>query len=217
LAAYEAYEFHVVYQKISQFVAVELSAIYHDVVKDRLYTDAANSPRRRSTQTALYQMVTGLCQMLAPILVFTTDEAWEYVPGQSLVTSVHLSEWCPKRFKAREAEQALWCILFQVREAVLPELEKARQTKTIGKALEAKLKLSGKLTFNQDAQAVESLRELLNVSQLELVSTDTEAWQVEVFPADGQKCERCWHWEPTVGSHSEHQTICNRCVSAINM
>src|SRR6202044_3686900 len=86
--AYEKYEFHVVYQKLSQFIAVELSSIYHDVVKDRLYTDAANSHRRRSTQTALRRLVTGLCKMLAPILVFTADEAWEFVPGKD-AKSIH--------------------------------------------------------------------------------------------------------------------------------
>src|SRR6202044_2341193 len=85
--AYDKYEFHVVYQKVSQFIAVELSSIYHDVIKDRLYTDAANSPRRRSTQTALHRLVTGLCTMLSPILAFTADEAWEFVPAVS--GSVH--------------------------------------------------------------------------------------------------------------------------------
>src|SRR6185295_10522217 len=88
LPAYDAYEFHVIYQKVSQFAAVELSAIYHDVVKDRLYTDAANSPRRRSTQTALHRMVTGLCHILSPILAFTTDEAWEFLPGPRTLPSV---------------------------------------------------------------------------------------------------------------------------------
>ena len=82
IKAYDDYEFHVVYQKVSQFIAVELSSIYHDVIKDRLYTDPANSPRRRSTQTTLHRLVTGLCQMLAPILSFTADEAWEFVPGK---------------------------------------------------------------------------------------------------------------------------------------
>ena len=92
LAAYDQYEFHVVYQKLSQFIAVELSSVYHDVIKDRLYTDAANSPRRRSTQTALHRLVTGLCQMLAPILAFTADEAWEFIPGKP-TGSVHESIW----------------------------------------------------------------------------------------------------------------------------
>ncbi len=98
LAAYDQYEFHVVYQKLSQFIAVELSSIYHDVVKDRLYTDAANSPRRRSTQTALHRMVTSLCQMLSPILVFTTDEAWEFVP-RGTRESVHEMQWRPLQFE----------------------------------------------------------------------------------------------------------------------
>ena len=96
LAAYDQYEFHVVYQKLSQFIAVELSSVYHDVIKDRLYTDAANSPRRRSTQTALHRLVTGLCQMLAPILAFTADEAWEFVPGKN-VNSVHEANWQAER------------------------------------------------------------------------------------------------------------------------
>ncbi len=92
IAAYDKYEFHVVYQKASQFIAVELSSIYHDVIKDRLYTDPANSHRRRSTQTALHRLVTGLCQMLAPILSFTADEAWEFVPGKA-TASVHEANW----------------------------------------------------------------------------------------------------------------------------
>src|SRR5204862_6182902 len=83
IKAYDKFEFHVVYQKVSQFVAVELSSIYHDVIKDRLYTDAANSHRRRSTQTALHRLVIGLCQMLSPILAFTADEAWEFISGKS--------------------------------------------------------------------------------------------------------------------------------------
>src|SRR5438477_8388449 len=96
--AYDNYEFHVVYQKVSQFVAVELSAIYHDVVKDRLYTDPASSPRRRSTQTALHRMVTALCKMLAPILAFTADEAWDFVPGKT-VDSAHRLTWQPAQFE----------------------------------------------------------------------------------------------------------------------
>src|SRR5438552_9730062 len=91
IRVYDAYEFHVVYQKTSQFAAVELSAIYHDVVKDRLYTDPAKSHRRRSTQTAIYRLVTGLCKLLAPILSFTADEAWEFIPGAA--GSVHEAAW----------------------------------------------------------------------------------------------------------------------------
>ncbi len=139
IAAYDKYEFHVVYQKVSQFVAVELSSVYHDVIKDRLYTDPANSPRRRSTQTALHRLVTGLCQMLAPILAYTADEAWEFVPGKA-TGSVHESGFKETSFSRSELEQAAWKNLFALRELALPELEKARQAKQIGKALEAALK-----------------------------------------------------------------------------
>src|SRR5206468_10933898 len=107
IKAYDAYEFHVVYQKVSQFAAVELSAIYHDVVKDRLYTDPANSHRRRSTQTALNRLVTGLCNMLAPILSFTAEEAWEFVPGK-LEASVHETTWLEGGFVSNETESQLW-------------------------------------------------------------------------------------------------------------
>ena len=142
IAAYDRYEFHVVYQRISQFVAVELSAIYHDVVKDRLYTDPANSLRRRSTQTALHRMVAGLCRMLAPILAFTADEAWEFVPGKT-VDSAHRLTWQPIGLQRPEGEVVAWKALFDLRELALPELEKARQAKEIGKALEAKLTFTG--------------------------------------------------------------------------
>ena len=103
IEAYDQYEFHVVYQRVSQFAAVELSAIYHDVIKDRLYTDPANSHRRRSTQTTLYRLVTGLCKMLAPILTFTTEEAWDFVPGKT-PASVHTSEFSPMPFTRSDAE-----------------------------------------------------------------------------------------------------------------
>src|SRR3989441_3001195 len=122
-AAYDAYEFHVVYQKVSQFAAVELSAIYHDVVKDRLYTDAANSSRRRSTQTALHRLVSGLCQMLSPILAFTADEAWELVPGKP-AASVHEATLKLSPFTRSDAETSAWAGLFALREKLLPELEK---------------------------------------------------------------------------------------------
>ena len=215
IAAYDRYEFHVVYQKVSQFVAVELSAIYHDVVKDRLYTHAANSARRRSTQTALHRMVAGLCKMLAPILAFTADEAWEYVPGKT-VDSAHLLTWQPLGFDRPEAERTAWKALFELRELALPELEKARQAKEIGKALEAKLTFTGSSPAVAAAQAhQESLRELLNVSQLEFKPAGEAALTISVSKAAGEKCERCWHWESDVGSHPEHPTICGRCVKAV--
>ncbi|MGH7953959.1 MAG: class I tRNA ligase family protein, partial [Limisphaerales bacterium] len=230
IAAYDAYEFHVVYQKVSQFIAVELSSIYHDVIKDRLYTDAANSPRRRSTQTALHRLVTGLCKMLAPILAFTADEAWEFVPEKN-VNSVHEANWKETSIERRQSEIEDWKRIFKYREIILPELEKSRQTKSIGKSLDAKVIVPDDLDtpFESDARKLflenrqqivnqdsisekicdDDLREVLNVSQIQKGNA------LLIMHADGQKCERCWHWEMDVGSNPEHPTICGRCVEAV--
>jgi isoleucyl-tRNA synthetase len=215
IAAYDRFEFYVVYQKLSQFIAVELSAIYHDVIKDRLYTDPANSARRRSTQTALHRMVTGLCRMLAPILSFTADEAWEFVPGKGS-ESVHATQWTASTWAHSEAEGEAWKSLFVLRELALPALEKSRQAKEIGKALEAKLIVNGSGPVLTDARAnLDSVRELLNVSQVQFTEEPGAAVTVSVARADGQRCERCWHWETDVGKSAEHPTLCGRCVEAV--
>lgn len=243
IQAYDNYEFHVVYQKVSQFLAVELSAIYHDVIKDRLYTDPANSQRRRSTQTTLHRLVTGLCQMLAPILSFTADEAWEFVPGKK-EDSVHEVTWQPQSLKSRAGQPEAWSLLFEWRDRLLPELEKMRKDKLIGKSLESKIAIpfAGKSeqfdSLSFVGGNVQSLKELLNVSQLSIWQSDgspapqeaegmfsaeelnavhssREGFAIKVLHADGQKCERCWHWETDVGSNPEHPTICGRCVAAV--
>lgn len=215
IAAYDKSEFHVVYQKLSQFIAVELSSIYHDVIKDRMYTDAANSGRRRSTQTALYRLVTGLSQLLSPILAFTTDEAWEFIPGKPAI-SVHLAEWKSGSVTRKDAEVEAWKNLFLLRELALPELEKARQAKQIGKSLEAKLVINGSGPLIVDAKLhLDSLRELLNVSQVQLENGGGETVFATVSKADGQKCERCWHWETDIGTQATHPTLCGRCAEAI--
>src|SRR5699024_5662981 len=133
-----------------------------------------NSSRRRSTQTALHRMIQHLCQMLAPMIAFTADEAWEFIPGSSEVApaaappdSVHATDWKPLNFTASETEQKLWRDLFALREQVLPELEKARQAKLIGKSLDAQVKLGlndGVTTWIVDHLL--PLQELLNVSQI---------------------------------------------------
>jgi isoleucyl-tRNA synthetase len=213
--AYDKFEFHVVYQKVSQFIAVELSSIYHDVIKDRMYTDPANSPRRRSTQTALHRIVTGLSKMLAPILAYTADEAWEFVPGKT-VESIHRTDWEPTALVRSEAEVSAWNGLFLLREKLLPELEKARQAKSIGKSLEARVILRGTDQLLVDAKThLEALRELANVSQIEIELTGNGVIEVQVVRALGQKCERCWHWEMNVGEVAEHPTICGRCAEAV--
>jgi isoleucyl-tRNA synthetase len=217
MEAYGRHEFHVVYQKLSQFAAVELSAIYHDLVKDRLYTDAARSPRRRSTQTALHRMIRGLCSMLSPILVFTADEAWEFIPGR-VEASVHLAQWQAAGLTLSGDEESLWKRLLEIRERILPYLEKERQAKNIGKALDAKVMLGGtvKVLPGLADRDIDVLRELLNVSQLVVDQhADSDDFSIQVAKADGQKCERCWHWEVDVGAAKEHPTLCGRCVLAI--
>ena len=225
LKAYDDYEFHVVYQKVSQFIAVELSSIYHDVIKDRLYTDPANSHRRRSTQTTLHRLVTGLCQMLAPILAFTTDEAWEFVPGQTS-GSVHEANWKPTSVSSSPEHRNIWSDFFAIRSRiVLPELEKARQEKIIGKSLEAQVSVGWNLKswtfFNESPEKLQSILhdfgELLGVSKVTISDSKSDSAKAKVTHADGQKCERCWHWETDVGSNPEHPTICGRCIEAVKL
>jgi isoleucyl-tRNA synthetase len=216
LAAYDQYEFHVVYQKLSQFIAVELSSVYHDVIKDRLYTDAANSPRRRSTQTALHRLVTGLCQMLAPILAFTADEAWEFVPGKN-VNSVHEASWQSTKFQISENESNAWRQLFDLREQAFALLEHMRKDKVIGKSLEAQMTVLGpaeQIASFADWKGV--FREFVNISQVGLQTDKTKSKLfLEAAKAEGQKCERCWHWETDIGQNTEHPTICARCTTAV--
>ena len=211
LAAYDRCEFHVVYQKISQFIAVELSSVYHDVIKDRMYTDPANSSRRRSTQTALYRLVTGLCQLLSPILAFTADEAWEFIPGKP-TGSVHEAVWRPGGVPLDSDEIGKWDWLKLWRETLLPELEKARQAKTIGKALDAKIEIVIPKVQEKYSDR-ELLRELVNVSALKIQVGELDSKTIS--KADGQKCERCWHWETDIGQNTAHPTLCGRCAEAV--
>ncbi|MCH2379187.1 MAG: class I tRNA ligase family protein, partial [Pedosphaera sp.] len=216
-AAYERFEYHFVYQRISQFVAVELSAIYHDCVKDRLYTDAANALRRRAAQTTLHRLCAAFSRLLAPICVFTAEEAWEFLPGDK-ADSVHLADWPTDKLELTDEEKAVWQNLFVHREPALVELEKARQEKLIGKALEARVTITAKPADLDIALAhAEPLRELINISQLELVEGENaEAPSYVVTKAEGAKCKRCWRWETSVGEHSDHPEICGRCVEAVS-
>jgi len=201
---------------------VELSSIYHDVIKDRLYTDPANSLRRRSTQTALHRLVTGLCQMLAPILAYTADEAWEFIPGKP-TGSVHESELKPSKFSLSNDEIRDWRFLLDARQIWLPYLEEARREKIIGKALDAKIQPTAE-RFPELVKSDEirnTFKELLNVSQINFLTFKTnpiasvEDLGKRVVRADGQKCERCWHWETDIGQNVEHPTLCGRCVEAV--
>jgi isoleucyl-tRNA synthetase len=162
-------------------------------------------PRRRSTQTALYRLVTGLCQMLSPILAFTADEAWEFIPGKP-ATRFTARRGSRRILHAPRIGSGAWKNLFLLRELALPELEKARQAKQIGKSLEAKLTVNGSGPLLMDAKLnLDSLRELLNVSQVQLENGGGETVFATVSKADGQKCERCWHWETDIGANAAHR------------
>jgi isoleucyl-tRNA synthetase len=179
---------------------------------DAVYCDRPDSLRRRAARTVLDHLHRCLTTWLAPVLCFTAEEAWEFVPAFS--GSVHELKFvhCGRGLLPDEIEDWEW--LSDWRGRVLPELEKRRQEKMIGKALEAKISLVVlEVQMALAERNREPLRELLNVSQLEITSGPDGT--ISVSKADGQKCERCWHWETDVGSNNEHPTICARCVKAV--
>jgi len=216
-AAYEAYEFHTVYHTLYDFCTVTLSARYFDILKDRLYTFAPRNAARRSAQTALYRIVDALSRMLATILVFTADEIWENLPGQSWrAASVHLTELPSASGQRDEELAARWEDLFKVREEVMRALEEARVAKLIGGSLEATVDItaSGK-TYDLLAGYGDYLRFVFIVSQVSLTRADTGDVSIKVRRAEGKKCERCWNYSTHVGESERYPTVCERCVKAL--
>jgi isoleucyl-tRNA synthetase len=224
VAAYKAYEFHAAYHALYNFCTITLSARYFDIIKDRLYTQAPRSPERRSAQTALNHIADALSRLLAPILVFTSDEIWENLPevragGEGVPPSVHAAEF-PVVISAQrdEALLARWSELFAVRDVVLRALEEARTSKQIGSSLEAHVLLAAeRKTYDLLEPYREELRYLFIVSQvsLALAAEGEGALRVEVRRADGQKCERCWNYSEQVGQFTRYPTACERCVAAL--
>ena len=218
LSAYEAYDFPSVFHAINQFTTVDLSAFYADVLKDRLYTFAAGSPERRSAQTALYIIADGLSRLLAPILPMTSDELWGYLPG-ARETSVHLAEFPQGVETMYNADLASrWARLLQIRDEVNRALEVARQAKTIGNSLGAKVVVRAR---GEDARLLSRYRDdlatLFIVSEAQLQSAEDEDPKIEVVVtrAEGSKCPRCWRVVPSVSSASGMEGLCDRCVDAL--
>jgi isoleucyl-tRNA synthetase len=223
-ADYNRYEFHRVYHSLYNFCTVELSATYFDILKDRLYTAAADSPQRRSAQTALYRIAHGLARLAAPILCYTSDEVWEYLPGPRAGDwSVHLAEFPrPEELEGRlPAEKAAsWEKLFAVRREVLKALEVARQAKKIRSSLDAQvyLRLTDSLGPLLESYR-DQLRALFIVSAVHLgrdaqpdaYQSELPGLEVGVEPAEGQKCERCWNYSPQVGAFPDYPNVCERC------
>ena len=214
LAAYEAYDFQAAYNALYNFCTVTLSARYFDIIKDRLYIFAPKSIERRSAQTALYTIVDSLCRLLSPILVFTSDEAWENLPGQT-VASVHIAEFPTVEDADNSGLAANWERIFSIRDEVLKALETARNDKQIGSSLEAKVILTtDAATTRLLIDYYTQLRYIFIVSQVEVHEGDD--FGVEIQKADGEKCERCWNYSTRVGEFAAYPTVCERCNDALN-
>jgi isoleucyl-tRNA synthetase len=225
--AYEEYQFHAVFHTVHNFCAVDLSAQYLDIIKDRLYTSAADDPRRRAAQTACFDILSALLRLMAPILTFTAEEAWRHVPG-SHGESVHLErfpevplEWIDDRLKAE------WDRLLEVRREVAKALETARARKLIGSGLEASVRIA---SAPEDIPALfaakrDLLKTLFIVSRVELSgaasgavvyeSQEIPGLVVAVDRAPGRKCERCWVYSERVGEVASHPTLCERCAPVV--
>ena len=218
LAWYEAFEFHRVYHAVNEFAIVDLSSFYLDALKDRMYTFAPASHARRSAQTVLWKITETLVRLIAPILSFTADEVWEYLPAvEGRPVSVHLTLFPqPEEVFAQDPQTVLdeWKQLFAVRDEALRVLEEARQAKRIGKGLEADLEIAAAgelLTLLQ--RHARGLKEFLNVSAVRVVSGTELA--VTALPASGHKCARCWNYMPEVSNYGIWQNVCTRCQSAL--
>lgn len=227
--AYEEYNTHGVTQRLMQFCSIEMGSFYLDVIKDRQYTAKRGGNAQRSCQTALYYIVEALVRWMAPIMSFTADEIWNEMPGER-DKFVFTGEWFDGLFGLAEGEELnneFWTEIQAVRGAVNKLLEDARKEKTIGGALQAEVtlfaddalaakinKLEDELRFVllTSAAKVKPLGEKTDAAQ----ATDIEGLFVEVAAAEGEKCDRCWHHTPDVGTIEGHEKICGRCVSNVD-
>jgi isoleucyl-tRNA synthetase len=223
-AAYEAYDFHEVYQRLHQFCTVTLSARYFDIIKDRLYTFAPKNQGRRSAQTVLYRIADSLARMLATILAFTADEIWENLPANEdrpREASVHLA-LMPAAGNADHSEWlTTWAHLFGYRDIVLGKLEEARIAKAIGSSLEARVEISaGNEAYDKLKRHADDLRYIFIVSEVTLLepnaNVNADEIEVTVAQAHGEKCERCWNYSTRVGESSKYPSVCERCVQALD-
>jgi isoleucyl-tRNA synthetase len=223
--AYDAFEFHRVYQLCNQFCSVTLSAIYHDILKDRLYTLGAAHPLRRSSQTAIHHVFRTLVRILAPVLTFTADEAWSYATTGKEYTghdSVHLQDWPAAAAEWTDAAlEAEFATLLKLRARVTETLEPLRQAGTIGKSLDAALRFTA-ATENPEMVALAKHRDFLPeffiVSHVELEPNPANSLEIKSTHAREAglvRCPRCWRWVPTV-TQTAHGEVCPRCAEALN-
>jgi len=229
--AYENYEFHVLYHAIHNFCVVDMSNFYLDIIKDRLYTEKPESKERRAAQTVMYKTLTALVKMIAPVLSFTADEIWKYMPHTSDETleSVLLADWPQVLEEYVDAElEKRWDNILEIRGEVSKALELARNNKVIGHSLNAKVEIYAEgETYKFLNEVRDFLQTVFIVSMVELnegikdgveytyTSEENKELAVVVSVAPGEKCERCWVYSETVGKDSEHPTLCSRCVGVL--
>ncbi|MFB3816021.1 MAG: isoleucine--tRNA ligase [Candidatus Methylomirabilales bacterium] len=216
--AYEDYEFHVLYHALHHFCAVDLSAFYLDVLKDRVYTSAPGAAIRRSAQTAMHEVLVSLVKLMAPVLSFTAEEVWRYVTMPDKPASVHLTEF--PRVRPEWLDEALardWQRLLAVRDDVLRELEAARKAKLIGSAQEAAVTVEAPgEAYDFLAARREELETIAIVSRLEVARRPSgEGVAVRVERAGGTKCPRCWNYRTDIGASAAHPDVCARCAGAL--
>jgi isoleucyl-tRNA synthetase len=208
--AYASYEFHRVYHTLNQFCAVDLSSLYVDITKDRMYCDAPDSPRRLATQHAMREILEGLTKLLAPILAFTAEEAWGYLGRGG---SIHLQEFPAPDDSRRDpgAEHAVQELL-RLRGVIGQAIEQARQEKLIGNALEAAVLLRCDTASIANMPA-EEIEEFFILSDLQLEQSDTT--EARITKTSRQKCSRCWRHRATVGQSAAHPELCDRCAEVV--
>jgi isoleucyl-tRNA synthetase len=227
--AYETYEFHVIYHALFNYCTLDLSAFYLDILKDRLYTSPPADLARRSAQTALYHIADALARLMAPIMVFTAEEIWRHLPAaDSREESIHLAQLPRVDESLRDASLARqWRAIKLVRGEVTKALEAARSQKHIGHSLDAAVTLGlSDEYYEQLAPYENELHSILIVSQARLQrgvldgagqNTEAEGITVQVAPAPGEKCDRCWIYATTVGEHADHPTLCGRCYASLKV
>ena len=207
-SAYEAFEFHKVYHALNQFCAVDLSSLYIDITKDRMYCDAPDCSRRRATQSAMHEIFTALCQLLAPVAAFTAEEAWRHSHAGS---SVHLEEFPAAQNRGDKAIGQVTDLL-RLRGVIGQAIEKARQEKLIGNALEAAVVLRSDSNVTSELSK-EELEEFFILSDLKIEQAKEASATVAKTPY--QKCARCWRHRPAVGKSKTHPDLCDRCEKVV--
>jgi isoleucyl-tRNA synthetase len=215
--AYENYDFHIVHHALYQFCTVDLSAFYLDVLKDRLYTSLADSSERRAAQTVMFDILDAMVRLMAPILPFTADEIWGFMPAwPQKEASVHLA-LLPQTVETLKdpALEAEWDRLLDIRSAVLKALEDARIAKVIGHPLDAEITIGA----SGDAYALldkhqSELQTIFIVSKVTLKQEGQEL-DIRVSKAEGAKCARCWVYDPAVGTEGPLAELCPRCRKTV--